>query len=134
VQLEQWPRDWKCLLVSLALSITTLAQNPPQPKTSQEAIPVTTSWRSRSAGACMCEMFDMTTKKLVETLGFRWPTQIRFTLSSTAKDIFIYGNYPIMNIYDAATLTHKKLPVNPGAGCWKQGTKQNWRSSFSRRS
>jgi hypothetical protein len=53
-------------------------------------------------------VFDMTTRKLVKTLEFPGPTQIRFTLSSTGKDIFIYGNFPIMNIYDAATLQHKK--------------------------
>jgi hypothetical protein len=53
-------------------------------------------------------VFNMTTKKLVNTVEFPGPTQIRFTLSSSGKDIFIYGNYPIMNIYDAATLKLKK--------------------------
>jgi hypothetical protein len=53
-------------------------------------------------------VFDMTTKKRIRTVEFPGPTQIRFGLSSTGKDIFIYGNYPIMNIYDAATLQHKR--------------------------
>jgi hypothetical protein len=53
-------------------------------------------------------VFDMTSKKLVNTVEFPGPTQIRFTLSSTGKDIFIYGNFPIVNIYDAATLKHRK--------------------------
>lgn len=53
-------------------------------------------------------VFDIPSKKLLKAEEFPGPTQVRVTLSSDGKDIFIYGNYPIMNIYDAATLKLKK--------------------------
>jgi hypothetical protein len=53
-------------------------------------------------------VFDMTNRKLVKTVEFPGPTQIRFTLSGNGKDIYIYGGAPLMDIYDAATLKLKK--------------------------
>jgi hypothetical protein len=52
--------------------------------------------------------FDMTTKKLVNTVEFPGPTQIKFTLSSTGKDMLIYGGAPMMDIYDSTTMKLKK--------------------------
>lgn len=53
-------------------------------------------------------VFEMATKKLVKNVEFPGPTQIRFTLSGSGKDIYIYGGAPMMDIYDAATLKIKK--------------------------
>jgi len=53
-------------------------------------------------------VFDMATKKITNTVEFPGATQIKFTLSSTGKDMFIYGGAPIMEIYDSATLKIKK--------------------------
>ena len=53
-------------------------------------------------------VFDMTTKKIVKTVEFPAPTQIRFTLSGDGKKIFIYGSAPLVDIYDTATMKIKK--------------------------
>ena len=53
-------------------------------------------------------VFDMATRKLITSVEFPGPTQIRFTLSGNGKDIYIYGGAPMMDIYDAATLKLKK--------------------------
>jgi len=52
--------------------------------------------------------FDMTTRKLTNTVEFPGPTQIRFTLSGDGKSIFIYGSAPMMDVYDTATLKLRK--------------------------
>ena len=44
----------------------------------------------------------------MNTVEFPGPTQIKFTLSSTGKDMFIYGGAPMMDIYDATTMKLKK--------------------------
>ena len=53
-------------------------------------------------------VIDLASKKLVNTVEFPGPTQIKFTLSSTGKDMFIYGGAPMMDIYDATSLKLKK--------------------------
>ena len=53
-------------------------------------------------------VFDLTTRKLINTVEFPGPTQIRVTLSGNGKSIFIYGSAPMMDIYDTATLKIRK--------------------------
>jgi hypothetical protein len=53
-------------------------------------------------------VFDLTTKKLTNTVDFPGPTQIRVTLSGNGRSIFIYGSAPMMDVYDSATLKIKK--------------------------
>ena len=53
-------------------------------------------------------VFDLTTRKLINTVEFPGPTQIRVTISGNGRSIFIYGSAPMMDVYDTATLKIKK--------------------------
>jgi len=53
-------------------------------------------------------VFDMASRKLVQTVDFPGPINFNFTLSADGRQIYVHGSSPFIDVYDARTLQKKK--------------------------
>jgi hypothetical protein len=70
----------------------------------------TVAFTDSNPGNRRCEfwVFDMTTRKLTKKLEFPGRTRFDFSISSTGKQLYIFGAGPTIEIYDADTLQFQK--------------------------
>jgi hypothetical protein len=54
---------------------------------------------------CEFWVFDMASRKVMKRVEFDGPVNFGYTLSGDGKSIYIHGSYPVIEIWDASTLT-----------------------------
>jgi hypothetical protein len=53
---------------------------------------------------CEFWVFEMATRKVLSRVEFDGPVNFAYTLSGNGKNLYIHGSYPVIDVWDAATL------------------------------
>jgi DNA-binding beta-propeller fold protein YncE len=62
---------------------------------------------------CEFWVFEMATRKVLRRVEFDGPVNFGYTLSGTGKNLYIHGSYPVIEVWDAATLKlRNKIELN----------------------